>query len=249
MKQTIAELSEHFNSRMAEFQKNLQASAATPTSPPSNIAAQFGAFRSFVLAALEGLQLQLDILTRKQDEMEMRSRKKILLIHGIQENKNEKISSVVSKVLSEHINIPGINEDSICRCHRLGYSNSEKTRAVLVKFHDLSLKNKIWYAKSRLKNTGITLSEFLTKDRHNMFVAARQRYGISKCWTKDGNVMVTAPDGSIKCIHTMAELNALTSSSADINYSSNTATASSNPNAVAKDNKVNNIRSKRIIKK
>ncbi|CAH0718151.1 unnamed protein product, partial [Brenthis ino] len=133
MKHTIAELSEHFNSKMAEFQKQLQTSSASATSPASTIATQFSTFRSFVLTALEGLQKQLDVLSRKQDEFEMRSRKKILLIHGVQESKNEKMSQVVTKIISENLDIP-LKEDDISHCHRLGHSRSDKPRAVLVKF-------------------------------------------------------------------------------------------------------------------
>ncbi|CAH0719360.1 unnamed protein product, partial [Brenthis ino] len=213
MKHTIAELSEHFNSKMAEFQKQLQTSSASATSPASTIATQFSTFRSFVLTALEGLQKQLDVLSRKQDEFEMRSRKKILLIHGVQER----------------------------------HSRSDKPRAVLVKFKDFSLRNKIWYSKSGLKNSGITLSEFLTKERHSTFVAARQRLGVSKCWTKDGYVVVVGADGSQSRILTVGELNAISPLPHDAPLSTSSAPpVSSGPSNTGK---VSNIRTKRAIKK
>ncbi|CAH0715566.1 unnamed protein product, partial [Brenthis ino] len=246
MKHTIAELSEHFNSKMAEFQKQLQTSSASVTSPASTIATQFSTFRSFVLTALEGLQKQLDVLSRKQDEFEMRSRKKILLIHGVQESKNEKMSQVVTKIISENLDIP-LKEDDISHCHRLGHSRSDKPRAVLVKFKDFSLRNKIWYSKSGLKNSGITLSEFLTKERHSTFVAARQRLGVSKCWTKDGYVVVVGADGSQSRILTVGELNAISPLPHDAPLSTSSAPlVSSGPSNTGK---VSNIRTKRAIKK
>ena len=63
IKQSIQELSQHFQSQMAEFQQNLS-SAIPVASPTSHITAQFSAFRSFVLSALEGLQLQENILSK-----------------------------------------------------------------------------------------------------------------------------------------------------------------------------------------
>ncbi|XP_047543322.1 uncharacterized protein LOC125075655 [Vanessa atalanta] len=187
IKHSIAQLTEHFNSKMAEFQQNLNSNMPA-ASPTSNIVSQFNAFRSFVLTALEGLQLQVELLSKKCDQIEMRSRRKMLLVHGVPEANKENLSATVSQLLSKHLKLPELSADSISRCHRLGSSVTEKPRVILIKFQDPIMRNKVWYAKTSLKNTGVTLSEFLTKERHDVFVAARQRLGINKCWTRDGNI-------------------------------------------------------------
>ena len=136
----------------------------------------------------------------------MRSRKKILLMHGVSEDRKLSDSAAVVKVLSNHLKMPDLELRDISRCQRLGTVAADKPRPILVKFRELSLRNQIWYAKTNLKNTGITLSEFLTKSRHETFMAARKRFGINKCWTKEGYVIVIGPDGKRHTVSTCTEL-------------------------------------------
>ncbi|CAH2061670.1 unnamed protein product, partial [Iphiclides podalirius] len=100
IKKSVADLTEHFNLKMAEFQKDLK-SAIPATSPTSNINHQFNSFRAFVLTALENLQLQVELLSRQNDEIEMRSRRKILLVHGVAEAYNTDAKSAHPQYLNE----------------------------------------------------------------------------------------------------------------------------------------------------
>lgn len=208
--QSISELSQHFNTKLAEFQRNLDSSTQA-TSPTSHLAAEFNSFRTFVLTTLESLQLQVQMLSKQYDNVEMRGRRKILLLHGVPEDKKEIVSATAIKVLSDHLSLSNLSKEDLSRCHRLGSSVPGKPRAIIIKFKDLTLKNKIWFSKTKLRNTGITLSEFLTKPRHEAFMAARRRYGITKCWTKDGIVIVLDADGKRYSIASMAELNNISS--------------------------------------
>ncbi|XP_046976302.1 uncharacterized protein LOC124542385 [Vanessa cardui] len=245
IKSSIADLTEHFNLRMAEFQRDLR-NAVPASSPVSNINSQFNSFRSFVIAALESLQLQVELLSQQCDVMEMRSRRKILLVHGVPEDKHENIPAHISKVLGDHLKLPGLTADSISRSHRLGQLGKGKPRAILVKFKDTSVKDKVWGAKKNLKGTGITLSEFLTKRRHEVFLAARQRFGISRCWTDNGVVVVMGSDQSKHRVHTKQELDAIPSDSDSVVQGPSAATIVSN---AVKDSKITYLRSKRIVKK
>ncbi|XP_039760354.1 uncharacterized protein LOC120633983 [Pararge aegeria] len=235
IQQTVTELGEHFNQRMAEFQRSLQSSIPA-TSPSSNVNAQFAAFRSFILSSLEALQAQVQLLSRQHDDMEMRCRRKILLVHGVPESKNERVEAAITKILSEHLTTVSIDETCISRCHRLGSPRSDKARAILIKFRDLSIRNKVWFGKTCFKNTGVTLSEFLTKERHDVFMAARQRLGIAKCWTKDGRIVAIGSDGARKHILTMAELNIFAPESEDpapaLKAVASTSSASTGPKMV-----------------
>lgn len=64
----------------------------------------------------------------------------------------------------------------------------------------------MWFAKTKFKGTGITQSEFLTKSGHGVFIAARQHFGVNKCWTRDGVIYVVAPDGSRRKVERMLDL-------------------------------------------
>ncbi|CAH2052565.1 unnamed protein product, partial [Iphiclides podalirius] len=193
---------------MDEFQKEVRTSISA-ASPSSNINAQFSAFRTFVLSALENLQLQLQLLSRQQDEMEVRMRRKMLLLHGVPEVRDENPLQCISKVLSERLNMPDITIGCFSKCHRLGPTKSDKPRALLVKFRDQDLRDKVWFSKTKLKGSGVTLSEFMTKARHEAFVAARNRFGVSRCWTRDGSIVILGRDGTRHRVVSVAEVNVI----------------------------------------
>ncbi|CAH2101821.1 unnamed protein product [Euphydryas editha] len=206
VKNTLAELKQHFNTKIAEFHEELRSASNAPLSATANIEAQFTTFRTLVLSALENLQLQVELLTQQCDDMEMRSRKKILLLHGVSEVDNEDTVLCTTKILSQHLKMPSLSVDNIKRCHRLGHNKRDKPRAILIKFNDILVRNKVWLAKTNLKGSGITLLEFLTKGRHETFMLARKRFGVEKCWTRDGAIIVLGSDGNRHRIFTKSEL-------------------------------------------
>lgn len=65
----------------------------------------------------------------------------------------------------------------------------------------------MWFAKTKLKGSGITLSEFLTRPRHQLFMSARDKFGVNNCWTKQGLVYVMGADGSRHRVSTLGDLN------------------------------------------
>lgn len=233
IKSQLSEITQHFNNKMADFQKELK--GTTPdTSSSSIIKSEFGTFRSFVLTALENLQLQVELLARQQDELETRSRKKILLVHGVTEEDREDPCASVPKILSEHLGLQQLSADSLSRCHRLGRADGGRPRAVLVKFRELSLRDKVWAAKTKLKGSGVTLSEFLIPSRHKIFLAARQRFGIARCWTRDGSIMVLDSVGKRHRITSMSELSAIPTPVKDVVGSTRVPTAAADAPKVSR---------------
>lgn len=208
VKQTLDELAQAFNAQFKDFRKDLKATAQAATSI-ADIGEQFDSFRAFVLTALESLQRQVEFLSKQQDESEMRSRRKILLLHGVPELDKEETTSHVVKLLGDTLGLAQITPVSFTRCHRLGRPNKDKPRAILIKFKDLALRNQVWSTKTSFKGSGVTVSEFLTKNRHKVFLAARQRFGVSKCWTRDGVIVVLGGDGSKHRVTSMEGLDGL----------------------------------------
>lgn len=206
---TMTGLMDMFHKRMSEFEARLQ-KAPADASNTSGLAAEFSEFKEFVTQALNSLQQQVELLARTIDSMEMRGRRGILLLHGVTEEKDEDTVKVIVGVVKDRLKINGFSGDDIKRCHRMGRSASiTKTRPILFKLRDVAVRNTIWFEKNKLKGTGITISEFLTKSRHDLFMAARKRCGVTKCWTRDGCVYVLAPDGSRHRVTSSAELSSL----------------------------------------
>lgn len=206
LKQSMSDMMKHFNEQMAAFQKELHSSQASGP-PAKKLEAEFSAFRSFITSAIGNLQQQLELLTQEIDQLDMRGRRKILLLHGVEEGKEEDTALVVVRVVRERLNLAEYCSSDIKRCHRMGRTSIVGARPILVKFHDITTKDKVWFSKTKLKGTGITLSEFLTKRRHDTFMAARQKFGISRCWTRDGAIFVLGDDGTRHRVKSLSDLN------------------------------------------
>lgn len=198
------EVMEALNKRMAQFEKELQ--TTPPTSITDSLAADYNTFKAFTVQVLRAFQQQLLGLVRDVDQQEMRSRRKILLIHGASEEKNEDCAVLAVKLISSRLCVSDFNVGLISRCQRMGRPVQGRARPLLIKFRELGLRDKVWYSKTNLKGTGITLSEFLTKPRHDTFMAARQRFGVTKCWTRDGYIHILKPDGTRHRISNLSEL-------------------------------------------
>ncbi|CAG4963521.1 unnamed protein product [Colias eurytheme] len=249
VKQSMTDMAALFNAKMAEFQRDLQNvnntnnSQPASTSPTSKLAAEFNIFRSFVVASLHTLQSQIEFLSQQYIKWEMRSRRKMLLIHGIPEAPKEIPANLVSKVVMDHMNIPQFQQEAISRCHRLGSTKSDKPRPIIVKFIDVSLRDTIWYSKTSLKGSGYTLSEFLIKERHDVFISARARFGVTNCWTKDGYIIIQASDGKRHKVTMMSELDSIPSTAAGAPGLATTST-----NVPHNSKQISNVRPKRCGK-
>ncbi|KAI5639741.1 hypothetical protein NE865_07818 [Phthorimaea operculella] len=163
-------------SRMGEFEirlKNATASPALVHTDLKTLASEYADFKNLVWQALTKISAQTNLLSLGLERHEAFMRRKVLLFHGVTESKEEKLAEVIAKVISDKMQLSDITSSDLQACHRLG-SSSTKTRPVLVRFRDLDKRREVWDSKTALKNTGMVISEFLTKSRHDLFVAARK---------------------------------------------------------------------------
>lgn len=89
---------EMFQTRIANFEAELQKSPSTSLAASTGLAADFSSFKIFATHSLSALQLQICLLSKTVDNLEMEGRRKMLLIHGIPEQ-YEDTSQVVIKVV------------------------------------------------------------------------------------------------------------------------------------------------------
>ncbi|XP_049886655.1 uncharacterized protein LOC126381178 [Pectinophora gossypiella] len=207
-----------FDTKMAEFQAELNQATRKNPSTIAALNAEFQTFKAFVCNGLNVLRGEVKALARGVDRIEMKSRRKMLLVHGVPEKKNEDIASVVTSSLSAKIKVPNFNVDCLRTCHRMGKvtNNSGKLRPIVLKFTDMAMRDSIWNTKTALKGSKITVSEFLTKSRHSVFMAARDKYGISNCWTRDGFIFIKTPDSAKQRVESLAELLVLPAPTANV---------------------------------
>ncbi|CAG9790291.1 unnamed protein product [Diatraea saccharalis] len=204
-KQSVYDIMTLFNERMSAFEAELRKTPPTTTS--SAIEVEFRSFKSFIVEVLNNLQRQLEVLAHNGDRLEMRSRRKMVLLHGVPESESEDTAQIVVQVVNNKFNHSTFKLSDIKRCQRMGQSaGAHKPRPIIVKFHYVMLRDKLWFDKTKLKGTGITLSEFLTRTRHVTFMAARERFGLNKCWTREGYIYILGSNNSKHRISTMSEL-------------------------------------------
>lgn len=204
IQESLNQMMQCFNQRMDTIEEQLP---KTVPGSPGSIAAELASFKVFALASMRALQCQIAVLAQQVDQVEMQGRRKILMLHGLPEVQGEVTSEVVVKAVVEQLKLTGFSVSNISRCHRMGRAaGKDRPRPVLFKLRDVALRDKIWTSKTSLKGSGITLSEFLTKTRHDVFLAARQEFGIAKCWTGQGNVFVLGPDGARHRVNCLSDL-------------------------------------------
>lgn len=208
----LQELMSMFQTQMDSFEGRLLKTQKTSvTSSVETLAAEFAAFKIFVVASMRSLQEQIELLAKESDQLEMRSRRKILLLHGVPEESKEVTAEVVAGVVTVQLKQTAFTVGDVSRCHRMGrVSSTDRPRPILCKLRDGVVRDKIWSAKACLKGSGVTISEFLTKSRHNIFMEARQQFGITKCWTREGYVFVLGSDGVRHRISCQRDLNGIT---------------------------------------
>lgn len=195
--------------RMEYFESELLKNTTSHSPNITTLAAEYASFKEFTFNTLKALQSQIEMTARSIDQLEMQGRRKILLLHGVPEEEKENTAAEIVKVVTCKLKVLQFTKDDIGRCHRMGRSSSNRPRPILFKFKDVDVRDKVWYAKTNLKNSGITMSEFLTKARHEVFMKARQRFGVTKCWTREGNVYVVGSDGDRHRINWLGDLNAI----------------------------------------
>lgn len=203
---SIDALAASFASRLAAVEDRLQKVSPEKVPSVNSIAADFKQLQAFVVSSFSNIQKQLSLLTNECDNMEMRSRRKMLLFHGVPDAKDGDTVEVVTGVINKHLSSLCLQPEHISRVHRMGRLSPNKPRPILVKFSSVQVRDEVWFSKTGLKGTGVTVSEFLTKRRHRIFVAAREKLGISKCWTSGGRIVALGDDGKRHSITSLEDL-------------------------------------------
>ncbi|KAJ8729554.1 hypothetical protein PYW08_001664 [Mythimna loreyi] len=205
----VEELSSTFASRMTQYEEDLKnASGEAAHKTIASLSKDFTEFKTLVWKTLGSLKSQMELLVLGLDRHEMASRGKILLLHGLSEDRNTDPTAGFLAVVSEHLNMVQVASKDLTACHRLG-SNTSRPRPLLVRFESRIVRNEVWRNKTKLKGSGLTLSEFLTKPRHDTFMNARKHYGVHKCWTSEGKIVVRVSDKLRRKIESPLELREL----------------------------------------
>ena len=122
------------------------------------------------------------------DASEQYSRRNCVLLHGVKEEKNEKTDDVFINTISKQLGIK-VERGDIDRSHRIGAPRTNgRHRAIIVKFARYNVRATVFRAKRKFKNSGMLLTDSLTRRRIEILNEARERYGRMNVWTTDGEI-------------------------------------------------------------
>ncbi|KAJ2937348.1 hypothetical protein O0L34_g19231 [Tuta absoluta] len=192
IKATQLEIEANIMKRMTELEGQIQNAKTSNT--VAKVAEELRVFRDLTWNILGLLRKQIADCAKVVEDMETRKRRKVLVFNGIPETPDEKCQDKIIELLKKIVK-PDDVPDSFKACHRIGQSADGSIRPILVRFHNLATKSKVWNGKSKLKATKITVKEFLTKSRQGVFQRARLHYGMTNTWTQEGVINVKTPDG------------------------------------------------------
>ena len=136
----------------------------------------------------KALSDECDMLSIKCDSLEQYSRRTSIRISGLKDVPHQEVEANVINILQEKLNL-NIDQSTIDRCHPIGKPKNGN-RSVLVKFLSYRQQREVLANRSKLKGTGIGISEDLTKTRYGLNINAVKKYGRKFVWTLDGKIYV-----------------------------------------------------------
>lgn len=130
--------------------------------------------------------------------LEQQSKRNALRFHGFSVQQNENVPEMIRLYIKDNMKVSCAIND-IDYAFRLGKSTDPaKPSVVMVNFTSNIKRNEVFAAKKLSKNSGVAIFEDLTKERHKLLIAAKNKYGKTQAWTSGGRVYVS--QGNNKCI-------------------------------------------------
>ena len=159
----------------------------------------------------KSLKTRLDTAESAIDELEQYGRRNALRVsNNWPEAAQEDTDTLIVQMARDHLNID-LQPSDISRSHRVGPPTPDKPRPVLVKFSTYRARERIYRARSKLKNShsGIYLNEDLTRKRGQLAYVARRlkrEQQITDTWTYDCRVFVKNNAGAVTVVNDVGQL-------------------------------------------
>ena len=105
------------------------------------------------------------------------------------ETQDENTDHISLLTITEHLELE-LTEKELDRNHRIGNpkSDNKRPRPIIVKFARYNTRRNVFVNKKRLKNTGTSIDESLTKHRMELLNKAKSEFGFNNVWTVDGRI-------------------------------------------------------------
>ncbi|XP_069106822.1 protein unc-13 homolog C-like [Argopecten irradians] len=161
-------------------------------------------------------------LEERYNDLEQHGRKNSIRINGLQDNSDkESVEECVKKVVelvNTKLNVP-LQPHDIDIAHRLGKFDNARKRSIIVKFTHRRKKHEITRSRRKLKGSGITIFEDLTKTNQQRLKDAFKVDCVQNSYSVDGKLYVILKNGKKRRLFPDTKLtNQFLENDANFNY-------------------------------
>ena len=128
------------------------------------------------------------------DTHQQYSQRNCLLLHGIEETKDEDTDNIALEVRNDDMGL-NILKTALDHSHRIGnLKTKKKSRPIIVTFVRYYDRRDVFVNKKCLKGKGKSVTKSLTAFRMQKLKNARDEHGFFNVWTVDGKIMFKNSD-------------------------------------------------------
>ena len=134
---------------------------------------------------------------RANNDLEQYTRRENVRVFNLKEEKDESIKNVTDKVcelFTNSLKVKTVPED-LQACHRVGKASPGTERSVIVRFKDRNLRDNVLSERRRLKGSGQTVGEDLTKLNAKLCKDVYKHSATMNSWTINGKVWAKLKNG------------------------------------------------------
>ncbi|XP_078663850.1 uncharacterized protein LOC144906977 [Branchiostoma floridae x Branchiostoma belcheri] len=147
----------------------------------------------------------LNEVTTRLNNLEQYSRRNCLLLHGATPSTTTDTIQLVLDTAKNNLGIT-LSQSDIDRAHplpRRKVSGDQRPPPIVIKFVSYAVRQKFFSSKSKLKGSGLFVTEQLTKDNAQLLRATREKVGSG--WSLDGRIFCMH-DGVKRRVANLADL-------------------------------------------
>ena len=128
-----------------------------------------------------------EITERKLNDLEQYTRRNSIRIFGVREQTNEDTDQIAIDLAREKLGF-ALSKTDIDRSHRVYQKDQTKAKPIIVKLCAHNVKSLFMRNKKRLKDTGVSIQEDLTKPTVILLRKTSDHQKVQAAWTTDGRV-------------------------------------------------------------
>ena len=134
------------------------------------------------------LKGRVETLEKESDDKEQHLRRNCILVHGLEENKDEITEDFVASFIKDKLDLE-LSVTDLDRSHRIGKPSPRKKRPIIDIFFRYNDRRKVLSNKKKLKDSGVSITESLTARLMEELSKACNKHGFKNVWTINGKIL------------------------------------------------------------